>query len=274
VSSTPPRTQHLCWCLATISGLTEGSSPDTGDWRARFDAAADDLRAALSWAADQPGHHTDARDLALSLAHLAFTRNLVGESQQRYEQAAALTDDPTGAAAALRCAANVAACRMRGDDAYRLWQVAADVDQRAGDTAAAARDLATATTTYFRKSGAFAQLPPRDEATALLTRAREMAGDDPTAQAAVALAERAALGYAFFAEQAERKTAASEMAALAERAVELASRLDDPLAECAALYALTGAQRRADDTFAAAATHVAASTCSTPRPSPQAPLRS
>ena len=248
------RTQHLRWCLATVSGLTEDSSPDTGDWRARFDAAADDLRAALSWAADQPGHHTDARDLALSLAHLAFTRNLVGESQQRYEQAAALTDDPTGAAAALRCAANVAACRMRGEDAYRLWQAAADVDQRAGDTAAAARDLATATTTYFRKAGAFAQLPPRDEATAMLTQAREMAGDDPTAQAAVALAECAALGYAFFAEQAERKTAASEMTTLAERAVELASRLDDPLAECAALFALTGAQRRAGDTFAAAAT--------------------
>ena len=248
------RTQHLRWCLATVSELTEDSSPDTGDWRVRFDAAADDLRAALSWAADQPGHHTDARDLALSLAHLAFTRNLVGESQQRYEQAAALTDDPTGAADALRCAANVAACRMRGDDAYRLWQAAADVDQRAGDTAAAARDLATATTTYFRKSGAFAQLPPRDEATALLTRAREVAGDDPTAQAAVALADCAALGYAFFAEQAERKTAASEMTALAERAVELASRLDDPLAEGAALYALTGAQRRAGNTFAAAAT--------------------
>jgi hypothetical protein len=36
--------------------------------------------------------------------------------------------------------------------------------------------------------------------------------------------------------------------------VELARRLDDPLAECAALFALTGAQRRAGDTFAAAAT--------------------
>ena len=248
------RAQHLRWCLATASELAEDPSPTTGDWRARFDAVADDLRAALSWAAERPDQRADAYHLALSLAHLAFTRNLVGESQQRYEQAAALTDDPAGAAAALRCAANVAACRMRGDDAYRLWQAAADVAQRAGDTAAAARDLATATTTYFRKAGAFAQLPPRDEATALLTRARELAGDDATAQAAVALADCAALGYAFFAEQAEPKTAASEMTALAERAVELARRLDDPLAECAALFALTGAQRRAGDIFAAAAT--------------------
>ena len=36
--------------------------------------------------------------------------------------------------------------------------------------------------------------------------------------------------------------------------MELARRLDDPLAECAALDALTGAQHRAGDTFAAAAT--------------------
>jgi predicted ATPase/DNA-binding CsgD family transcriptional regulator len=56
------RAQHLRWCLATTRELAEDPSPDTGDWRARFDAAADDLRAALSWAADQPGHHTDARD--------------------------------------------------------------------------------------------------------------------------------------------------------------------------------------------------------------------
>jgi predicted ATPase/DNA-binding CsgD family transcriptional regulator len=248
------RDRHLRWCLATARGLSEDPSPTTGDWRGRFDAAADDVRAALSWAAGESAHRTDASDLALALAHLAFTRNLVGESQQRYEQAAALTEDPAGAAAALRCAANVAACRMRGDDAYRLWQAAAGVDQRAGDTAAAARDLATAATTYFRKAGAFAQRPPREEATALLTRARELAGDDPAAQAAVALADCAALGYAFFAEPAERKTAASEMTALAERAVRLARRLDDPMAEGAALFALTGAQRREGDTFAAADT--------------------
>jgi predicted ATPase/DNA-binding CsgD family transcriptional regulator len=248
------RVQHLRWCLATATELTEDPSPTAGEWRARFDAVADDLRAALSWTAERPDQRADAYHLAFSLAHLAFSRNLVGESQQRYEQAATLADDPAGAAAALRCAANVAACRVRGDDAYRLWQAAAQVAQRAADTASAARDLATATTTYFRKSGTFAQLPAREEATALLTRARELAGDDPTAQAAVALADCAAAGYAFFAEPAGPKAAAAQMTALAERAVELARRLDDPLAECAALYALTGAQRRAGDTFAAAAT--------------------
>jgi len=180
------RAHHLRWCLATATGLAQDPSRATGSRRARLDAAADDLRAALGWAAEQPERHPEARDLTLSLADLAFSRNLAGEAQRRYEQAAALTDDPAAAATALRCAAGVAACRMRGDDAYHLWQAGADAAQRAGDTAAAARDLATATTTYFRMSGVFARLPPPEEATALLTRARELAGDDPAGQAAVA----------------------------------------------------------------------------------------
>jgi predicted ATPase/DNA-binding CsgD family transcriptional regulator len=248
------RARHLRWCLATTTELAQDPSPTTGGWRARFDAVADEFRAALGWAAGQPELRIEARDLAWYLADVAFARNLAGEAQQRYEQAAGLADDPVAAAAALRSAANVAACRMRGDDTYRLWQAAADAAQRAGDNAAAARDLATATTTYYRMSGVFAQVPSPDEAAALLARSRELAGDDPAGQAAVVLAECAALGYAFFAEQAEPKTAASETTALAEQAVELARRLDDPLAESAALYALTGAQHRAGDTFAAAAT--------------------
>jgi predicted ATPase/DNA-binding CsgD family transcriptional regulator len=248
------RTRHLRWCLATATELAQDPSRATGDWRASFDAAADDIRAALGWAAEQPEYHTEARDLALSLADLAFSRNLAGEAQRRYEHAAALTDDAAAVATAFRCAADVAACRMRGDDAYHLWQAAAAAAQRAGDTAAAARDLATATTTYYRMSGVFAQLPPLEEATALLTRARELAGHDLAGQAAVVLAECGALGDAFFAEEAEPKAAASQTTALAERAVELARKLHDPLAECAALDALTGAQHRAGDTFTAAAT--------------------
>jgi predicted ATPase/DNA-binding CsgD family transcriptional regulator len=245
---------HLRWCLATADALSESSSSPTGEWRARFDAVAADLRAAISGAANQPEHDDDARRLAMTLAVLAFARNLAGEAQQRYEQAAGLGDDPAAAAAALRSAARVALCRMRGDDSYRLWQSAAGVALRAGDTAGAARDLATATTSYFRMSGVFAQRPPADEATALLARAQELAGDDLAGQAAVVLAECGALGDVFFAEAVEPQTTPSETIALAERAVELARRLEDPLAESAALDALTGAQHLAGDAFAAAAT--------------------
>jgi predicted ATPase len=249
------RSRHLRWCLATAADLAQEVQPAIGSWRVRFDEVADDIRAALGWAADQPDHRAEAGALAQSLADMAFARNLAGESQERYEQVAALTDDSgDGAAAALRSAAGVAASRMRGDDTYRLRRAAADVARRAGDTASAARDLATAATAFYRMSGVFARLPLPGEAAALLVTARELAGDDPAAQAAVALAECGVLGDAFYADQAESQTTASGTTALAERAVDLARQLDDPLPECAALDALTGAQHLAGDSFAAAAT--------------------
>ncbi|MGW5158053.1 ATP-binding protein, partial [Nonomuraea wenchangensis] len=80
------RSRHLRWCLARAAGL-EAARPD---WRAGFDQVADDLRAALAWAAEQPERRADAFGLARRLAELVFTRNLTGESQRRFEQAAAL----------------------------------------------------------------------------------------------------------------------------------------------------------------------------------------
>jgi predicted ATPase len=234
------RYRHLRWCLASATHLGQEPTPTTGDWRAAFDAVADDLRAALGWAAGQPDQRGDAYQLARCLAELAFSRNLAGESQQRYEQAATLTDDLAAASSALRSAAAVAGCRSLGDDMYRLHR--------------AARDLATATTSVYRYSGLFARLPPTDEAEALLAAARELAGEDPAAQAAVALAECGALADAFISELAEPEMTATETTAITERAVELAHRVGDPLAESAALDVLTGAQLLAGDPFATAAT--------------------
>jgi hypothetical protein len=124
---------------------------------------ADDLRAAL-----RLGHPAraarDAFRLARSLAELTFTRSLVGESQQRYEQAAALADDPALTASMLRQAAAVAGCRMRGDEMYQLHLAAADAARRAGDTAGAATDLATAATNAVRFWTKFVRIPPPEEA--------------------------------------------------------------------------------------------------------------
>ena len=180
------------------------------DWRARFDAVADDLRAALAWAADRPEQRADAYDLARHLAELTFTRNLIGESQQRYEQAAALADDPAAAASMLRHAAAVAGCRMRGDDMYRLHRAAADAARQAGDTAGAAYDLATAATSAYRFSSKFVRTLPPEEAIALIAEARELAGDDPAAGAAVALAEAGVLTDAFGAAQGPSDAAVPE----------------------------------------------------------------
>jgi predicted ATPase/DNA-binding CsgD family transcriptional regulator len=244
------RSRHLRWCLANAADLAVVRQ----DWRARFDTAADDLRAALAWAADRPEQRADAYRLARHLAELTFTRNLVGESQQRYEQAAALADDPAATAAMLRHAAAVAGCRMRGDDMYRFQRAAADAARRSGDTAGAAHDLATAATNAYRFWSKFERMPSQQEAIALISEARELAGDDPAAQAAVALAEAGVLADAFGSELGPPDNAVPETMALAERAVELAHRTRDPLAESAALDALTGAQSWAGDTFGAAAT--------------------
>ncbi|MFB9180120.1 LuxR C-terminal-related transcriptional regulator [Dactylosporangium sucinum] len=228
--------RHLDWCLASARSLRDG--PADGPWRARFDAVADDLRAALGSASGPPAHR-----LAAALAGLAFSRNLVGESQQRYEQAAALTDDPVAAAAALRSAAAVAGCRLLGDDMYRLHRAAAALS-------GAAADLATAAITAYRFSGAFTHLPPADEPAALLSAARSLAGDDP----AVALAEAAVQADTFGSDQGPSSNAAAATLVAATRAVDLARGAADPLAVSAALDGLAGAQSWAGDSFGAAAT--------------------
>ncbi|UUU26860.1 ATP-binding protein [Streptomyces sp. DSM 40750] len=274
---TDVRSRHLDWCLAGATALTAAEGPDR---RARFDAMAEDLRAALIWAADRPEQRADAHRLALALAELTFTRNLLGESQQRYEQAAALAGDvgdsrdEAGAAAALREAAGVAGCRRLGDDMFRLHRAAAEAARRAGDTAGEARDLAAAATVAYRFSSEFTRIPAVDEATALLAAARELSADsdsdsdsdsnsgsgsggepaaDPATAAAVALAEAAVIADAFGAVQGDADNTAQETVEYAERAVELARRAGDPVAESAALDALSGARTWAGESFGAAA---------------------
>jgi predicted ATPase len=287
------RSRHLNWCLAIGTDLTRTTPPGTGAWRAGFDAAADDIRAALGWAASRPEHRADAHDLAIVLAQLTFTRNLVGEAQQRYEQAASLADNPVAVRSALRNAATVAGCRLNGDDMYRLYRAAADTARSAGDTAGTARDLATAAAVAYRFSGTFTQPPPPSEAATLLAEARDLAGTDPAARAAVALAELGVLSNAIEPDAgredsgkaapagepdlasatdrgkpdpahatdrgkpdsaAEQEIVVPQAVALAERAVDLATRTGDPLTLSAALDALTAVQCWAGDTFTAAQT--------------------
>ncbi|MFJ9196784.1 ATP-binding protein [Streptomyces flaveolus] len=246
---TDVRARHLTWCLAAAAALED---PSGADWRARFDALADDLRAALAWASGRPERRADAHRLALSLAGLAFSRTLLGEAQQRYEQAAALAGD-AAAAAALRQAAAVAGCRRLGDDMYRLHRAAAQAARRAGDRAGACRDLAAAATVAYRFSTLFTRIPLVAEVTALLAEARELADGTPAAEAAVALAEAAVLCDAYGALQGAAENTVDDTVVRAEQAVALARRTGDPVAESAALDALSGARSWAGDAFAGAA---------------------
>ncbi|MBF6436863.1 ATP-binding protein [Nocardia cyriacigeorgica] len=244
------RTRHLRWCLAEAEALEVVGT----DWRARFDRVADDFRAAMAWAADRADQRTEARELAERMARLCFTRNLIGESQMRYEQAAALADDPAVAAAMLRQAAGAAGCQLRGEDMDRLHREAADAARRSGDSAGAACDLATAAADSYRFAGKFVRVLPPAEALALITEARELAGDDPRAQAAVALAEAGRTLTDNLTGQHPEGEVVPETLAHAERAVDLAQRTGDPLAASAALDTLAGVQSWAGDTFGAAAT--------------------
>ncbi len=248
---TEARARHLDWCQTRASVLSQEVA---ADWRVRFDAVADDIRSALAWAADRRDRRADAYHLAVSMAELTFTRNLLGEAQQRYIQAAALAADPAQAAESLRRAAGVAGCRMLGDDMFRLHRAAGEAARQAGDTAGAAHDLATAVTTAYRFSGAFVRLPSTDEATAVLAAARDLAGDDPAARAAVAVAEAGVLADVFGGIQSSPDNDVPSTLSSAQRALDLAERTDDPLAQSVALDAFTAAQSWAGDTFGTAAT--------------------
>ncbi|MFL1380894.1 ATP-binding protein [Nocardiopsis protaetiae] len=243
------RARHLRWCLDRAAELEEAGG---ADWRTRFDAVAEDLRAALTGAADLPGHRADAHRLALSMGGLAFTRTLLGESQQRYVQAAELADEGPPAAAALRSAAAVAGCRSLDGDSYRLRHWAALAAERAGDGPAAARDLADAAVVAYRFSTSFADPPSTGEVAAVLARARELADDSPASLAALALAEAAVTADAFGALQGDPDNPAQETVASARHAVDLARKTGDPVAESAALDALSAAQCWTGDSFASA----------------------
>jgi len=95
---------------------------------------------------------------------------------------------------------------------------------------------------------------PQAQTLALIDQARESAGDDAAAQAAIALAEAAVVHDAFGGGNGPPTNDVPQTLASAERAVELARRTGNLLAESAALDALLGAQCWAGQTFGSAAT--------------------
>ena len=234
--------RHVRWCLESGAALELIPGDDTGAWRTAFDQVADELRAALSWAADDARHRPQAHRLAVMLADLCFVRGLLAESQQRYEQAAELAPDDSAAAAALRDAAGAAETRHFGTEAMRLRRAAADAALRAGDRAGAAADLARSAELINRGPGLMATAAPRGAVEALIAEARSLAGDDPVAEARILVAE------AFNGAEADLATTE-----LIDRALTLARRVGDPLIESAALDQLMAVQLARGEVRAAAA---------------------
>jgi predicted ATPase/DNA-binding CsgD family transcriptional regulator len=226
------RARHLRWCVAAASAMAPYGQTDRGTWRVRFDHLVDDLRSALGWAGEQPEYRGDAYDLAVVLARLTFTRGLMRESQQRYEQAARLAADPARAATPLWHAAATAMCRFAGNDAFQLRRAAARKALEAGNEPTAARYLAEAAMVILRAPGIMSPVPPREDAEELIAAARDLAHEGTVSEAAVLVAE---------ASRTSVGTVRAADVSRAEEAARLAQQLGEPLLESAALDALTGA---------------------------------
>ena len=238
--------RHLRWCLAESAALATAADPESAGWRAAFDTVADEMRAALGWAAQVSATHPDVRgaafQLATTLAELSFVRGIPRETQRRYEQASGYAADDAAAAAALHSAAGAATARHSAHEALRLHRAAADAAIRAGQPGLAAYDLAQAAELINRAPGMMAVQPSPEVVDALLSRAGDLADGDPRAEARVLVAD------AYRGAEADPLTAE-----LSERAVELARRAGDPQGESAALDMLTAVQLARGEVAAARA---------------------
>ncbi|HEY7879746.1 MAG TPA: LuxR C-terminal-related transcriptional regulator [Streptosporangiaceae bacterium] len=234
--------RHLRWFLGEAAAPDLPGGGGLGAWRVAFDLAADELRAALGWAAGQARLRGVAYQLAVRLAELSFARGLPGEAQDRYEQAAELAGAGRDAAAALRGAAGAAEFRYQGDDALRLRRAAAGRALQAGDRAGAAADLARAAELVTRLPGLWDTPPAVTAADQLIADARALGPGSPAAEARILAAEG-------FRCQETDPAAAS----LAERALASARQAGDVLAESSALDLMTSIQLVRGEVSAAAA---------------------
>ena len=234
--------RHLRWFLDEAAAPDLPGGGGLGAWRVAFDLAADELRAALGWAAGQARLRGVAYQLAVRLAELSFARGLPGEAQDRYEQAAELAGADRDAAAALRGAAGAAEFRYQGDDALRLRRAAAGRALQAGDRAGAAADLARAAELVTRLPGLWDTPPAVTAADQLIAEARALGPGSPAAEARMLAAE------GFRCPETD-----PAVASLAERALVSARQAGDVLAESSALDLMTSIQLVRGEVSAAAA---------------------
>jgi predicted ATPase/DNA-binding CsgD family transcriptional regulator len=218
---------HLDWASAEARRIVE--LLESGDpWQDRFDAVAADLRFAVGLA--EKG--STAYQLAMALAHLAFARRYLAECREHLRVAVEKAPDDASAVRALRTAAGAAFSEMRGEVAYRLLTEASDRARAGGDDRTVAIVLADAAGLLGRAPALFKRRFDLHEVRGLLASAERLAPEgDLEVDAYLALAA---------AWCTDAGLASSEIAA-AERALELARRLDDPRLLSSALDAATAA---------------------------------
>jgi len=219
--------RHLHWAAGEAQSLV-GALEAGRSWRESFDAAADDLRAAL---ASSPAG-TAGFDLAMALGHLAFARRYLAEARDHLHAAVGVAPDDASAIAALRLAAGAAFSEMRGEMVYDLLMESFDRAQAAGDSRTAAIVLAEVAGLIGRAPALFTRRFELPEAVALVDRARDLGpGDDLEVEAHVAIAAAWSTSSGF----------ASSQLGPATKAVELARRTGDPRLMSIALDAAAAA---------------------------------
>ncbi|MGI5205559.1 ATP-binding protein [Spirillospora sp. CA-108201] len=161
------RERRLRWAADTAAGLEDALD---GGWRARFDAVADDLRAALAGA--PPGRADVPHRLARSLGHLTYARRFLAEAPGHYREAARRATTPDEAALDLRDAADAAHALIETGRAFDLLLESAEQFRRAGDGDGEAATLAFAVVTAERHPSGFDAEIPQERLRELLARAR------------------------------------------------------------------------------------------------------
>ena len=184
------RAAHERFCRLALAALRDTAPADVDDaWCAGFDRIVDDVGAALAWSAADETRRPQAATLAAELAGVLFLRGRPAQAQHRYERAAALAVTPAERATYLRLAAGAAASRFGGDEALRLYRLAADTAAAAGDRAGAARDLATMAMYINRAPGIMSTQHPPAEADALTAEAVALSDGSPALRAALELTD-------------------------------------------------------------------------------------
>ncbi len=237
------RAGHERWCRHALAALRRTGPADIDEaWCTRFDRIVDDASAALAWSAGEESRRAQAAELAAELAGLLFVRGRQAQAQRHYEQAAELAATVGEQATYLRLAAGAAASRFVGDDALRLFRMAADAAVSVDDRAGAARDLATMAMYINRAPGILATPHSPAEADALTAEARTLSDGSPRAQAAIAVATG-------WAGAAPRRPPGADPLIVEEarRVVDVAERARDGIMHSVALDLLTYVNLNNDD---------------------------
>jgi predicted ATPase/DNA-binding CsgD family transcriptional regulator len=222
------RATHLSWVRAALDDLLSEVNDDDA-WCASADAVADDARASIEWAAATTFARRAAAELAVALARVSFRRGRLGEAQQRFEQAAALIDEPESSRAQLLNAAGCALTRYNGDEALALLERVAVDAERCGEADAAAIALARMVTICHRHEGTISRRLSAQRLAGLLEHATQLSTGAVGVEAAIAVAG-AGLG-----DGARQRVDA-------DRAADLARRAGDALLLDGALDLVTAAQ--------------------------------